>query len=189
MSAATTFLALTRSETRDERVRAVVDAHYDSLWRFLRRLGVPESQAEDAVQQVLMVFVRRAPAVAAEVDRAFVFGTALRVASDIRRRIDRAREVPDGEALVDHPHSGPDAEQHLGRVERLRCLDRVLDTLAPDLRTTFVLAEIEEMTMAEISELVGVPAGTVASRLRRARELFERAAAAMKASLDAEGGA
>jgi RNA polymerase sigma-70 factor (ECF subfamily) len=188
MSAATTFLALRRTEARDDRVRAVVDAHYDGLWRFLRRLGVPESHAEDAVQQVLMVFVRRAPAVASEVDRSFVYGTALRVASDYRRRIDREREVPDGAALMDRPHCGPDAEQQLGRVELLRCLDRVLDSLAPDLRTIFVLAEIEEMTMAEISELLGLPAGTVASRLRRARELFERAAAAMKAALDAEGG-
>ena len=39
-----------------------------------------------------------------------------------------------------------------------------------DLRTVFVLFELEELTMAEIAELLGLAPGTVASRLRRARQ-------------------
>jgi RNA polymerase sigma-70 factor (ECF subfamily) len=42
-----------------------------------------------------------------------------------------------------------------------------------DLRVVFTLHELEEMSMSEIAELVGIPAGTVASRLRRARQDFE----------------
>ena len=51
-------------------------------------------------------------------------------------------------------------------------LGRLLDQLEPDLRTTFVLFELEELTMAEIAGALEIPPGTVASRLRRAREQF-----------------
>jgi RNA polymerase sigma-70 factor (ECF subfamily) len=48
----------------------------------------------------------------------------------------------------------------------------VLEQLPLDLRAVFVLFELEGMTSPEIAELSGVPLGTVASRLRRAREHF-----------------
>jgi RNA polymerase sigma-70 factor, ECF subfamily len=47
-----------------------------------------------------------------------------------------------------------------------------------------VLAELEERTMAEISQILSIPAGTVASRLRRARELFEGKARELKSHLE-----
>jgi RNA polymerase sigma-70 factor (ECF subfamily) len=48
----------------------------------------------------------------------------------------------------------------------------------------FVLAELEEMTKGETARLLGIPAGTVASRLRRARELFATKALALRALFD-----
>ena len=51
-----------------------------------------------------------------------------------------------------------------------------------DLRTVFVLFEIEELTMAEISNVVEIPTGTVASRLRRAREVFRETVSHMSAA-------
>jgi RNA polymerase sigma-70 factor (ECF subfamily) len=55
-------------------------------------------------------------------------------------------------------------------------LERILESMDEDTRTVFVLFELEGMTMAAIAKLVGVPMGTVASRLRRAREDFQREA-------------
>jgi RNA polymerase sigma-70 factor, ECF subfamily len=52
-------------------------------------------------------------------------------------------------------------------------LDALLASLPLDLRTVFVLYELEELTMAEIARALDLPMGTVASRLRRARETFE----------------
>ena len=51
-------------------------------------------------------------------------------------------------------------------------LDRILDTLTQDLRTAFVLFELEDLSVPEIAEVLEIPTGTVASRLRRAREQF-----------------
>ncbi|MFT3771354.1 MAG: sigma factor-like helix-turn-helix DNA-binding protein [Minicystis sp.] len=45
-----------------------------------------------------------------------------------------------------------------------------------DLRAVFVLFELEQATMAEIAAMLDLPPGTVASRLRRAREHFQAAA-------------
>jgi RNA polymerase sigma-70 factor, ECF subfamily len=53
-------------------------------------------------------------------------------------------------------------------------LDRVLDQMETDLRTVFVLYEFEELNMAEIASALGIPQGTVASRLRRARADFRQ---------------
>lgn len=51
-------------------------------------------------------------------------------------------------------------------------LRRVLDALPVELRIVFVLYEIEEFTVPQIAETLGIPSGTVASRLRRGREQF-----------------
>src|SRR5579863_10463069 len=89
MTAAITSTAPARRDARDERVRAAVDAHYDALWRFLRRMGVAPRLVEDAAQQVFIVFAERMASVAPSSERSFLFGTALRVASDVRRKADR----------------------------------------------------------------------------------------------------
>lgn len=174
----------------EDRVRAAVDAHHDALWRFLRRMGVPETEAEDATQHVLLVFARRAPFVPPAAERAFLFGTAVRVASDVRRRGERHPGMEGVEALLGVAHPGPDAEEQLAQQEMVRCLDALLDELPADLRAVFVLAELEERTLVEIAAILDLPRGTVASRLRRARQLFEEKAIELKARLgmhDVEG--
>jgi len=61
------------------------------------------------------------------------------------------------------------------KAEAVRILDRLLSELDVDKREVFVLAEIEEMTAAEIAEIVETNPNTVASRLRAARQEFEKA--------------
>ena len=63
----------------------------------------------------------------------------------------------------------------------------VLDRLPLQLRAVLVLADLEEMTMAKIAEMLDLPPGTVASRLRRARELFVAEARAARIALEGEG--
>jgi RNA polymerase sigma-70 factor (ECF subfamily) len=168
------------------RVRAAVDAHYDALWRFLRRLGVAEADVEDAAQQVLVVFAQREASVARGAERSFLLGTALRVASDARRKNARSREIAVGDPLDQRVDPSPSAEERLEERQRRRWLDEVLDALPDDHRAVFVLVDIEEQTMAEAAQILGVPPGTVASRLRRARELFDRHAAELKARIEGE---
>jgi RNA polymerase sigma-70 factor (ECF subfamily) len=59
-------------------------------------------------------------------------------------------------------------------------LDRVLDRMDESLRVVFVLYEFEEMNMSEIADVLEIPRGTVASRLRRARGDFRERVAALE---------
>ncbi|WP_394842872.1 sigma-70 family RNA polymerase sigma factor [Pendulispora brunnea] len=167
-----------------ERLRACMDEHYDAVWRALRRFGVPESQVEDAAQQVFIVFANRLEAVTEGSERAYLYGTAVRVASDLRKRASRSREVPSATAADEHASPEYDAEQLL-EVRRARALlDDVLASMPMDLRTVFVLYEFEELTMAQIAASLEIPPGTVASRLRRAREFFESSVKALQAGTE-----
>jgi RNA polymerase sigma-70 factor (ECF subfamily) len=68
-----------------------------------------------------------------------------------------------------------DAEQLVHRKHLRELLDHILDEMSDELREVFVLFELERLTRSELSDLLHLPAGTVASRLRRAREFFEHA--------------
>jgi RNA polymerase sigma-70 factor, ECF subfamily len=158
------------------RLRRVVDAHFDALWRFLRRLGIPEGDVDDAVQEVILVLARKLDKVEGGSEKSFVLSTAFRVASDMRRRVKRRREVDEAPLLhLVSPELDPEAAAEKRRLEVL--FAQVLEQLSLPLRAVFVLYELEDLTMAEIAETLQLPAGTVASRLRRGREAFERLAA------------
>lgn len=154
------------------RVRRVVDDNYGILWRTLRRLGVAEADADDGVQHVFGVFVRRLPVIAVGAERSFLFQTAVRVAAGMRRAVKRSRLQFDGspEELADD-RAGPDIE--LERAEARALLTEALGTLDLDVCTVFVLFELEDMTTSEISDILGIPPGTVSSRLKRARKEFK----------------
>ncbi len=184
MTVATATLRAALATSIDARVRAAIEEHYEPLWRFLRRMGVDESHVEDAAQQVLLVFAQRGDDIAPAVVRSFLFGTALRVASDFRRRRDRHVVAADLGALHEHAHPAPDAEAQVSESELRRLLDRTLDELAPELRAVFVLAELEEMTMAEVARALDIPPGTVASRLRRARAVFAEKASELRPHIE-----
>jgi RNA polymerase sigma-70 factor (ECF subfamily) len=165
-------------ETADAgRLASIVADHLDVLWRFMHRLGVAEADVDDAIQEVIVVLARKLDQVEPGSERAFVLSTAFRVASDLRRRVRRRREVDDS-ALGEHESAERDPEAALGQKRLRRLLQQVLEQLPIELRAVFVLYELEELTMAEIATTLRLPAGTVASRLRRGREVFEKLAGA-----------
>lgn len=151
------------------RLERVVRADYRFIWRLLRRLGVPQSQAEDAAQQVFLIVAERLPDITAGRERSFAFGTALRVSQSLRRR--RHRELP-SEHVAERSSAGPGAEELLDQQRAREHLERVLSQMPLELRTVLILFELESMTSPEIAALIDIPLGTVASRLRRARALF-----------------
>lgn len=176
-----------RSDRDDARLRAIVNEHYDFTWRSLRRLGVPPAEVDDCTQQVLLVASRKLDDIQPGSERAYLFSTAMRVASDARRSRTRRREVTDDDAGEAFDPS-PDPEQIADRRRARALLDEVLDAMPMDLRAPFVLFELEEVSTAEIGAMLDLPAGTVASRLRRAREEFQKIVARVQARAAFAGG-
>jgi RNA polymerase sigma-70 factor, ECF subfamily len=157
---------------RSDRLHALVAEHHAFVWRSLRRLGVPDGDVDDASQQVFLVAHRRLAEIAPASGRSFLFQTALRVAADWRRAHKRRCEQT-GMALPDVPDGAANPEELIDQRRARALLDRVLGAMPMDLRAVFVLFELEEMTMVEIATISDLPPGTVASRLRRARQVFQ----------------
>jgi RNA polymerase sigma-70 factor (ECF subfamily) len=170
-----------RTVSAEDRVRALVDEHYDFVWRTLRYLGLTDADAEDAAQQVMCVLARRIADVEPGAERPFLFSTATNVAATWRRTARRRLEDA-GEDLDALTASTPSTEELLDRRRAHDVLQRVLQAMPVELRLVFVLYEIEEMTTPAIAAAIGVPVGTVASRLRRARESFRAIVRRMQAA-------
>jgi len=167
-----------RNDPRQRRLRALVDANIDFVARVLQNLGTPTADVDDAVQRTFMVLSDRLDDVRPGAERSFLYQTAANVAAHARRGLARRREVPSEHAperadLVETPDVLADRQ----RAREL--LDHVLDALGDDLREVFVLYELEELTMVEIAAMLAIPSGTVASRLRRARERFRAEVASL----------
>jgi RNA polymerase sigma-70 factor (ECF subfamily) len=156
---------------RRTRLEGMVARDYRLIWRLLRRLGLSPAAADDAAQQVYLIAAERLDDIHEGKERAFVYGTALRVAQGVRRK--RDRETPGLDAHESELVArAPDPEQLVSQRRQREALDRILAELPLELRAVFVLFELEGLSSPEIAALSDLPLGTVASRLRRAREQF-----------------
>ena len=154
------------------RIGAIVKDYGALVWRILRRGGLRPADVEDAAQDVFWILAQRLGTVPPASEKAFLVTTALRVAAD-RRRLKWNRSVTeelDPEVVAAEAQSPEDA---LDLVRARALLDEALDALDHDEREVFVLVEIEQMTRDEVADMLGLAPGTVASRVRRARESFE----------------
>ena len=158
---------------------SLVAAHLAFVWRSLRRFGVPRADVDDAAQQVFMIAREKLASIKTGSERAFLTAVALRVAAHARRAIQRRDAAHQRFLEYQAAATAPEGmEQRV--IEARELLDRVLDRMPADLRSVFVLFELEELTIDEVAELLGLPRGTVATRLRRARMVFNDAANSME---------
>lgn len=138
------------------------------VWRTLRALGVSESAVADAAQDVFVVIHRKLSDFDGKCAiRTWIFHVAYLIACEYRRKALRtAGHEPLADGLRD---AAPDPAEAFERREASSLLSELLAELDDDKRIVLVLAEIEEMTVPEIAEIVGAPLNTVYTRLRRAR--------------------
>jgi RNA polymerase sigma-70 factor (ECF subfamily) len=157
--------------------------HFDFVWRSLRRLGVPDHLLDDAVQETFLVVYRRLPDVTIRVSvRAWLSGIVMRVASEVRRSMRRkdpqtraGAAGPDVDTIVDTTR--PDPHRQLEQADAVRLLHDLLAELDGPKREVFVLVELEQLTIPEVAEALGVNENTVYSRIRAARKAFDQAVA------------
>jgi RNA polymerase sigma-70 factor, ECF subfamily len=150
----------------------LVQAHYDFIWRLLRRMGLSESDTDDATQQVFMAtFYPEPKLIRSGSERSFLYGVALNVLREFRRTA-AARARHSESALADQVSYGSPFHSLAVR-QAFDRLQIALSQMPDDIRSAFSLFELEGLTMSEIAVLTCVPPGTVASRLRRGRELFQ----------------
>ena len=162
--------ALVRGETGA--VEAFVKGSIDRIHSLLNRmLGHPE-EAQDLTQEVYIRAFRSLPAYRGEAaPETWLYRIALNVGRDAiaRRMSERAREGgeidPDG-----HAARNPDPADLAVRGEEREVLVEALDAVGQERKEILVLADIEGLSTEEIAAALEIPAGTVKSRLHRARE-------------------
>jgi RNA polymerase sigma-70 factor (ECF subfamily) len=152
------------------------DAHFDFVWRNLRRLGVLEPNLWDAAQDVFLVIHRRLADFEPRAEvRSWVYSIVVRVARQHRRTAKRKPTQPldDHEQLVDPRAIGP--ERSAARSEELQQLMTLLDQLDDHKREAFVLAELEGLSAPEIAAILNANVNTIYARIRAARRELEAA--------------
>jgi RNA polymerase sigma factor (sigma-70 family) len=168
--------------TELERFEAVVLPHLSAAYRLARYLTRNDADADDVVQEAFLRALKYFGGFRGEganQSRAWLLAIVRNMAHTWRRRLHTGASTTAFDEMV---HSEAIADEHPGSVLSRRdlreTLTDVLDCLPPEFREVIVLREIEGLSYKEISDVVGVPAGTVMSRLSRARKRLQEALSA-----------
>jgi RNA polymerase sigma-70 factor (ECF subfamily) len=160
----------------------IYDSTFAFAWRIARRLGTPESNLDDVVQEIFLVAHRRQHEFEGRSSiKTWIYGIVFNIVRAHRRELAtkhpaalHAEQRADADQVVDGA-DGP--HERTAKREAARLVDRFLERLDDEQREVFVLVELEQMTAPEIAALLGVPLNTVYSRLRLARLEFSKAVA------------
>lgn len=152
----------------------------DYLFRTLRRLGVRSADLEDQAHEVFLVLDRKWSTYdPSRPLRPYLFGIAFRVVAASRRR--NREEL--GE-VAETPDDGPEPEAAVEAAQARRLVLRALEEIPLERRAVFVMHDIDEMPMRDITASLSIPLFTGYSRLRKARKEFEAAIRAVRDGKD-----
>ena len=159
---------------------AVYEAQLEFVWAAVHRLGVSPADTDDVVQEIFLVVHRRLAEFEARSGlRTWLFKILIHV---VRHHWRSHRRKPGNWALDDAAtldllpsdhERGPAAL--VEKSQSLRILDGLLGQLDQEKREVFVLAELEELTAAQIADVLDINVNTASSRLRAARQRFAEA--------------
>jgi RNA polymerase sigma-70 factor (ECF subfamily) len=162
-------------ESNDIAFEKLVRPHFDRLYRLAWRLTGQKAEAEDLFQELLIkAFGKLDDLVNIDEPGSWLSRVMYNLFIDERRRFARRRmhTVEEGEMAGDGiaglPGSDNPAWDH-ERLERMQVLDSALSKLSDEHRLIVLLHDTEGYKLVEIQELIGIPVGTVKSRLHRAR--------------------
>jgi RNA polymerase sigma factor (sigma-70 family) len=146
----------------------IVDAHYQGLYRFALSMCRREATAQDLVQQTFLQWARKGHTLRdASKVKTWLFTTIDREWLGTARREKKYEEVEFEPDLHGSTQSHDDGENP--RVDSVT-LQTALEQLEPNYRAPLVLFYLKELSYRDIAETLGIPMGTVMSRLSRAKD-------------------
>lgn len=156
---------------RDADFAGLVERQSGLMFRVAFALLRNAHDAEDAVQEAVLKLYRGEAWRRMENEKAFLARTVWRVALD--RRPAKAGVMQDV-AEMDLADGGASPEASAVNGQERECLKRLIDALPDDLRQVLLLSAVEEMTSREVGAAIGIPEGTVRTRLMRAKAELKR---------------
>jgi RNA polymerase sigma-70 factor (ECF subfamily) len=166
--------ALLSADAKDREFEAAVRDHARHVYRVAQVVLRNHHDAEDAVQETFLRFLGQQRNWA-EIrnPRAWLGRTAWRVALDRRRKV-MDISLEDAAGVVETLRTtGASAEEAASQGQMLSLVERLMASLPKELRDPLTLSTVEELTSAEIGEVLGIPEGSVRERVSRARTMLK----------------
>jgi RNA polymerase sigma-70 factor, ECF subfamily len=171
----------THQGARDEAFEQEALPWLDDVYRFALSLTRDEADAEDVVQDTFLRAYRSWETYAVGTDcRRWLFTICRNAFLRSREREQRTIELHDGEydafaagalSFPEAPHSG--IEDVLFRVDLLPAMQRALARVPAPFQSALVLVDVEEQSYEAAAEILGIPIGTLRSRLFRGRRIMQ----------------
>jgi len=156
-------------------IETLYDRHAADVLRWVIRLGGPHLDAEDVAHEVFEKAIRAAPRLrGTSSPRTWLFGVTRGTVANARRRAAFRRFI--GLDSVPEPRGTADtADEVLEQADRRRLVQQALEALTTRQREVVVLVDLEEVAATEAAAMLGLPVGTVYSRLHAGRRGLQRA--------------
>ena len=159
--------------------RELYEEHFAFTWRSLRYLGVPDSQLDDAVQDVWIAVHRRLSDFEGRSElKTWLFGIAVNVQRNLHRTEQRRAGLVPLPSVLISPLADPVLEREAQEAWTL--VQTFLATLDELRRAVFVASLLEGMTPAETAEATGLEVTAIYHRVRSLRESFRNWVAATR---------
>ena len=159
----------------DAEFSAVVQRQSQFAFKVAYAVLLNSYDAEDAVQETFLRLYRNRGWERAENERAYLARVAWRVAVDYKRRSSTSvagAADPLGLDAMASSYPGPD--EQMSEDNQRAMVHLLVDSLAEELRVPLVLSAFEELNSREIGKVLGIPEGTVRTRLQRARQILRQ---------------
>ncbi len=157
----------------DDRIADFYRDHSDRVLAWVIRLGGPRLDAVDVAQDVFVVALRRYPDFRDEASLStWLYAITRRVVANARRRAALRRFVG-LDSLPEPPDPRPGSDEQADQQRRRRWVQDALEQLPAAQREVIALIELEGLSAPEAAALIGVPVGTVYSRLHVARRRLQ----------------
>jgi RNA polymerase sigma-70 factor, ECF subfamily len=164
---------------RGERFEEMVERQSRFMFQVAYGLLRNRHDAEDVVQEAFLKLYRGEAWLRMEDERGFLARTVWRLALDhLPKAAERTSDIAEMRVeAIDGAGRSP--EQNVVDEDERAVLRRLIDGLPEELRQPLVLSSVEEMTSREVAEAMGIPEGTVRTRVMRARAELRRRFVAM----------
>lgn len=160
-------------DAKDQEFEAAVREHARYIYRVVQAVLRNHHDAEDAVQETFLRYLRQQGKWGKiRNHRAWLARTAWRVAIDRRRQFTPLSLEEAAEAVAALRAQGAGADKIAATAQMLALVERLISSLPKALREPLTLSSVQELTSAEIGEVLEIPEGSVRERISRARRVL-----------------
>jgi len=164
---------------------ALVQRQSRFVFRVAHAVLLNAHDAEDAAQEIFLKLYKNGGWREAKNEQAFLARVAWRVAVDRRRGAKAAVSAAGPEPMPDLPSPIPSPEQTLVHANHHAMIHAMVNALPEELRLPLVLSAADELNSREIGSVLGIPEGTVRTRLQRARQILRQKLGALDPPIQA----